>query len=162
MTLASPAELATGGPRRLRVRLVDAVDDAGLDRLRQAIAARVPGTSVEPDGPSGSGTLTVHGADVSPQLVAAVAAACASLDLLVAELQTVGRSLEERYLELTGDRSVEGALRSAEAFRRLADPDVVEQCLHIAGLLAAGDNEAQERVREARTQWAARAPIGSL
>jgi hypothetical protein len=60
------------------------------------------------------------------------------------------------------DRSVEGALRSAEAFRRLADPDVVEQCLHIAGLLAAGDNEAQERVREARTQWAARAPIGSL
>ena len=60
------------------------------------------------------------------------------------------------------DRSVEGALRSAEAFRQLADPDVVEQCLHIAGLLAAGDDAAQERVREARTQWAAREPIGKL
>lgn len=60
------------------------------------------------------------------------------------------------------DHSVEGALRSAEAFRLLADRDVVEQCLHIAGLLAAGDEAAQERVREARTRWAARQPIGEL
>ena len=59
-------------------------------------------------------------------------------------------------------RSVEGALRSAEAFRRLADRDVVEQCLHVASLLAAGDETAQARVREARARWASRQPIGEL
>jgi hypothetical protein len=47
------------------------------------------------------------------------------------------------------DRSVDGALRSAEAFRQLNDHAVVEQCLHIAAQLAAGDEQAQERVREA-------------
>jgi hypothetical protein len=60
------------------------------------------------------------------------------------------------------ERSVEGALRSGEAFRRLADSDVVEQCLHIAGMLAAGNESAQERVREARTRWAKRQPLGEL
>jgi hypothetical protein len=48
------------------------------------------------------------------------------------------------------DRSVDGALRCAEAFRQLNDHAVVEQCLHIAAQLAAGDEQAQERVREAR------------
>ncbi len=48
------------------------------------------------------------------------------------------------------DRSVDGALRSAEAFRQLNDHAVVEQCLHIAAQLAAGDEQAQEKVREAR------------
>jgi len=59
-------------------------------------------------------------------------------------------------------RSVEGALRSAEAFRRLSDRDAVEQCLHIAEMLAAGDAEAQRRVREAQGRWAARQPITDL
>lgn len=54
------------------------------------------------------------------------------------------------------DRSVDGALRSAEAFRELDDRAVVEQCLHIAALLAAADEGAQQRVREARQRWAAR------
>jgi hypothetical protein len=48
------------------------------------------------------------------------------------------------------DRSVDGVLRSAEAFRRLGDGAVAEQCLHIAGQLAAGDEPAQRRVQEAR------------
>jgi hypothetical protein len=54
------------------------------------------------------------------------------------------------------DRSVDGALRSAEAFRELDDRAVVEQCLHIAALLAAADEQAQQKVREARQRWAAR------
>jgi hypothetical protein len=33
---------------------------------------------------------------------------------------------------------------------------VVEQCLHIAAQLAAGNTESQERVREARQRWASR------
>ena len=54
------------------------------------------------------------------------------------------------------ERSVEGALRSAEAFEALDDRAVVEQCFHIAAQLAAGDEEAQETVRVARLRWASR------
>jgi hypothetical protein len=48
------------------------------------------------------------------------------------------------------DHSVDGALRSAEAFRQLGDRSVVEQSLHVAGQLAAGDEQAQAKVREAQ------------
>ena len=51
-------------------------------------------------------------------------------------------------------RSVDGAIRSAEAFRRLDDRAVGEQCLHVAALLAAGDERAQQKVQEARQRWA--------
>jgi hypothetical protein len=54
------------------------------------------------------------------------------------------------------DHSVEGALRSADAFEQLGDRDAVEQCLHIAGLLTEGDERAQRRIREVRRRWAAR------
>ena len=56
-------------------------------------------------------------------------------------------------------RSVDGALRSAEAFRELGDRAIVEQCLHIAAQLAAGDDHAQQKVREARERWAAPSAI---
>lgn len=49
--------------------------------------------------------------------------------------------------------SVDGAIRSAEAFRALDDRVVGEQCLRIAERLAAGDAEAQRRVREAWLRW---------
>jgi hypothetical protein len=52
------------------------------------------------------------------------------------------------------DRSVDGAIRSADAFRGLDDRAVAEQSLHIAAQLAAGDEQAQRRVREARQRWA--------
>ena len=52
-------------------------------------------------------------------------------------------------------RSVDGALRSAEAFRTLGDRAIVDQCLHVAEQLAAGDGHAQQRVGEARERWAA-------
>lgn len=53
------------------------------------------------------------------------------------------------------DRAVDGAIRSAEAFQALDDRALVDQCLHIAAQLAAGDEQAQQRVREARQRWAA-------
>jgi len=56
------------------------------------------------------------------------------------------------------DRSVDGALRSGEAFARLGDRTIVEQSLHIAGELAAGDPAAQQRVSDARRRLAAGAP----
>jgi len=56
------------------------------------------------------------------------------------------------------DRSLDGVLRSAEAFRGLDDRAVAEQCLHIAAQLAAGDEPAQQRVEEARRRWTAIPP----
>ena len=50
--------------------------------------------------------------------------------------------------------SVDGALRAAQAFWELDERAVVEQCLHIAAQLAARDERAQQRVREARQRWA--------
>jgi len=49
--------------------------------------------------------------------------------------------------------SVDGALRSAEAFRALDARAVGEAGLRIAERLAAGDAEAQQRVREAWLRW---------
>ena len=57
------------------------------------------------------------------------------------------------------NRSVEGALRSGEAFARLGDRTIVEQSLYIAAQLATADEQAQQRVSEARQRWAGRQPI---
>jgi|SRR6185369_9713213 len=52
-------------------------------------------------------------------------------------------------------RSVDGALRAAAAFEDIDDRDVVEQCLYVAALLAAGDADAQRKVQDARERWVA-------
>ena len=54
------------------------------------------------------------------------------------------------------NHSVEGALRSGEAFAGLGDRAIVEQSLYIAAQLATGDEQAQQRVSEARLRWAGR------
>jgi hypothetical protein len=54
------------------------------------------------------------------------------------------------------DRSVDGALRSGEAFAGLGDRAIVEQSLYIAAQLSSGDEQAQQRVSEARQRWAGR------
>jgi hypothetical protein len=54
------------------------------------------------------------------------------------------------------NRSVDGALRSGEAFAGLGDRAIVEQSLYIAAQLASGDEQAQQRVGEARQRWAGR------
>jgi len=53
------------------------------------------------------------------------------------------------------DQSVEGVLRTAEAFAALDDRAVVEQCLRMAESFAAPDSPASRRVSEFRTRWAA-------
>jgi hypothetical protein len=79
-----------------------------------------------------------------------------------------GARLNARQAYLTAlirarrSRSVEGALRAAEAFRGLPDQDVVDQCLHVAALLAAGDEQAEQHVRDARLRWAARPPLADF
>ena len=54
------------------------------------------------------------------------------------------------------NRSVDGALRSGEAFAGLGDRAIVEQSLYIAAQLATGDEQAQQRVSEARLRWTGR------
>jgi len=54
------------------------------------------------------------------------------------------------------NRSVDGALRSGEAFAGLGDRAIVEQSLYIAAQLATGDEQAEQRVSEARLRWAGR------
>jgi hypothetical protein len=57
------------------------------------------------------------------------------------------------------NRSVDGALRSGEAFAGLGDRAIVEQSLYIAAQLASGDEQAQQRVGEARQRWAGRQTV---
>jgi hypothetical protein len=54
------------------------------------------------------------------------------------------------------NHSVDGALRSGEAFAGLGDRAIVEQSLYIAAQLATGDEQAEQRVSEARLRWAGR------
>lgn len=49
--------------------------------------------------------------------------------------------------------SVEGALRAAEAFRALGDAAIADGALRVAAQIAGADEEAQQRVREARERW---------
>ncbi len=107
VALGSPAELTAGGVPALTVRLAaDVVDAAVGSALETALAARFAGVRTTPlDG----GSFRVDGAPPSAALVAAVTAWLAERDLLVADLRTTAGSLEDRYLELTGDRAVERA-----------------------------------------------------
>jgi hypothetical protein len=54
------------------------------------------------------------------------------------------------------NHSVDGALRSGEAFAGLGDRALVEQSLYIAAQLATGNEQAQQRVSETRLRWAGR------
>ena len=59
-------------------------------------------------------------------------------------------------------RSVEGVLRTAEAFEQLDDRIFVEQSLSLAARLAAGDEAAGERVREARERWSTASTVADF
>ncbi len=52
------------------------------------------------------------------------------------------------------EESLDGVLRTAEAFAALGDREVVDQCIRIAELLAAQDPEGQADVRAFRERWA--------
>jgi ABC-2 type transport system ATP-binding protein len=91
----TPAAMATGLRPRLRFRL-----DRAVGRDDVAALARAIGVVVRPTGDVG--WLEVAERDPSPELVAAVAAACRAGGLLIVESRTVGGTLEEAYLELVG------------------------------------------------------------
>jgi ABC-2 type transport system ATP-binding protein len=98
----SPAELAAGAQPRLRFRF-----DRGLDPGERAGLATIlgPGRLLD-DG--ATGRYRLDGVDSNPDLVAGLAGWCAARALLIAEVRTTGSTPEERYLELTGGRSLDG------------------------------------------------------
>ena len=95
------ANRATAGPRaRLRVRLDASLAPEALAALQAALTATHAGVQVvaEPD----DARYAVEGVVPDPELVAALAAWCASAGRLIVEARTSGGSLEAAYMELVG------------------------------------------------------------
>ncbi|HEX7950615.1 MAG TPA: ABC transporter ATP-binding protein [Candidatus Limnocylindrales bacterium] len=106
----SPGELMAGAAEELRFRLHAPAATPAL----AAIAARLgPAAKVQVDSGAGGGRLgpsyQVTGAGASADAIAEIATWAAREGLLIVELRAGAASLEDRYLELTGDRDVEPA-----------------------------------------------------
>ncbi len=96
----SPSALAAGARPVLRCRFARAL--APVDRA--ALGAALAGTLVEDGGP---GSYRLADRTPDPATIAALAAWCATQGVQIVELRAGGATLEERYLELTGDVDVE-------------------------------------------------------
>ena len=96
--LDTPDALGGAAAARLRFRFTTPADAAALQVLRGRLGA---GRLVE----DGDGRFGIEGVTPDPALVARLAAACAELGLLIAEVTTGSGSLEERYLALAGGRA---------------------------------------------------------
>ena len=99
----SPEELTTGGTTALHFRLHAAPTPAALD----ALAARLAGSELRRGG--GETAFEIGPGAASADVVAVLANWAAREGLLIVELRAGAASLEERYLELTGDADVEDA-----------------------------------------------------
>ena len=91
----TPAELAAGLHPRLRFRL-----DRVLPADAVAALATATGVAIRPTGDGA--WLEVADREPSPELVAAVAAACVAAGWLVVESRSAGGTLEDAYLDLVG------------------------------------------------------------
>ncbi len=103
----TPAGLAAGAAPRLRVRLARGLAAEELGGLAAALAAAAPGAATVEEQGQVPGTFRVDGVVPDPTLVAALAGWCAAARILAVEVRATAATLEERYLELTGDRDVE-------------------------------------------------------
>jgi ABC-2 type transport system ATP-binding protein len=125
VALGTPAELTAGGRPSIRFRVADRLDDA--DRASLAgmlgtgagiVAGEVGGTEA---GTVAGTVAVVHGERTGahrivgiapgPAAIARLAAWCEARGLLLLEVRTEGGTLEERYLELTGETGADGAAR---------------------------------------------------
>ena len=102
----SPAELAGGTEARLRFRLAAPLATSDVEVLGSAL-----GGAVVAEADDAFARYRVVGVAADPTTVAALAAWCAGRAIRIIELRTTGGTLEERYLELTGDPAVDGATR---------------------------------------------------
>ena len=102
----SPDELTTGGSTAIRFRLHAPPPPAALETLAGRLRARDRGVELRASGAAGTAFEVGPGA-ASADVVADIASWAARHGLLIVELRSGAASLEERYLELTGDADVE-------------------------------------------------------
>jgi ABC-2 type transport system ATP-binding protein len=102
----SPEELTTGGSTAIRFRLHAAASAAAVDSLAGRLRARHTDAELRRSGEAGTGFEVGPGA-ASADVVADIASWAAREGLLIVELRAGAASLEERYLELTGDADIE-------------------------------------------------------
>jgi ABC-2 type transport system ATP-binding protein len=106
----SPRALESAGDATLRFRLHAPPPDVALDRLRTRLAAAQPAVGVVAIGEARGGeasTFAIEPGRASADLVLELAQWAAREGLLIEELRAGATSLEDRYLELTGDRDIE-------------------------------------------------------
>jgi ABC-2 type transport system ATP-binding protein len=103
----TPAGLAAGAAPRLRFRLARELEAGERAALGAALAGAMTGATPIDEPGEAPGSYHVDGAVPNPGLVAALAAWCATTGIQIVELRAAASTLEERYLELTGDRDVE-------------------------------------------------------
>jgi ABC-2 type transport system ATP-binding protein len=102
----SPEQLTTGGSTAIRFRLHAPPAAAAADSLAARLRRHHPDAQLRASGDAGTSFEIGPGA-ASADVVADVAAWAAREGLLIVELRAGATSLEERYLELTGDADVE-------------------------------------------------------
>jgi len=98
----SPAELVAGAAPGLAIRFSTAVAAGDLAALEAAVSRGRAGLRVSAAAGDRTAAL-VDGVPPDPRLVAAVASWAAERGLLLTELRAAGGTLEDRYLELTGE-----------------------------------------------------------
>ena len=106
----SPQALEGSGDTTLRFRVHAPPADAALARLRMRLAGAHPPVGVVPLGAARAGeasNFAVEPGRASADVVLELAQWAAREGLLIEELRAGAASLEDRYLELTGDRDVE-------------------------------------------------------
>ncbi|HUQ43341.1 MAG TPA: ABC transporter ATP-binding protein [Candidatus Limnocylindria bacterium] len=111
---ASPEELRAGVETAIRFRLHATPAPEALAKLALRLSQRDRGVELRPVGREGrdddagaATTFEISPGAASADVVADVSAWAAREGLLVTELRAGAASLEDRYLELTGDRDIE-------------------------------------------------------
>lgn len=100
----TPDAIVRGGSVAVRFRLHAPPAAAAIEQLAARITALDPGSHLRRADET---TFEIAPGAASADVVAAIAGWAAREGLLIVELRAGAASLEERYLELTGDRDVE-------------------------------------------------------
>ncbi len=102
----APGDLRAGAAPALRLRLSEPLPETPATALTEDLRRTWPDVELvaEPGDPR---ALTVAGTEPEPWLLAAIASWAAANDVAILEARARAATLEERYLELTGDRDVE-------------------------------------------------------
>jgi ABC-2 type transport system ATP-binding protein len=102
LAMGTPAELIAAGAPRLALRFAKPLEMGELGSLAAMVRRGRKGVAVRGQLADRSAAF-VEGLAPDPGLVAAVTRWAAARSVLITELRAAGRTLEERYLELTGE-----------------------------------------------------------